>query len=126
MEGYPHSAMKPRIMYIECKSTANGMSGLSGPARIGRVSFSKTGKMLYYRGRKLQTLRGYGFKANYFDVESGDEYWISGCKKRGGDRLYPGLIEIDDDVREEYWSEIRAKPECKDQKVIRCGGKYAV
>ena len=22
--------------------------------------------------------------ANYFDVETGDEYWISGCKKRGG------------------------------------------
>lgn len=62
--------MQPRIMYIECKS-----DGLSGPARIGRVSFSKTGKTLYYGGRKFETLRGQGFKANYFDVESGEEYW---------------------------------------------------
>ena len=44
--------MKPRVMYIENKST-----GLSGPARIGRVTFSKTGKSLYYRGRRFQTLR---------------------------------------------------------------------
>jgi hypothetical protein len=115
--------MKPRIMYIECKPDN---TDLSGRARIGRVSFSKTGKMLYYGGRRFQTLRGYGFKANYFDVDSGEHYWISGCKKRGGDRLYPGLIEIDEDVREEYWSEIRGKPECRDQKVIRCSGKYGV
>lgn len=111
--------MQPRIMYIECKS-----DGLGGPARIGRVSLSKMGKTLYYGGRKFETLRGQGFKANYFDLESGEEYWISGCKKRGGDRLYPGLIEIDDDAREEYWSAIRGMPECKDQKVIRCNGKY--
>jgi hypothetical protein len=107
-------------MYIECKS-----EGISGPARIGRVTFSKTGQTLYYGGRRYRTLRGQGFKANYFEVESGDEYWISGCKKRGGDRLYPGLIEIDDDVREEYWTAIREQPQCKDQKVIRCNGKYS-
>lgn len=113
--------VKPRIMYIECKS-----EGISGPARIGRVSFSKTGRTLCYGGRKYQTLRGQGFKANYFDTERGHEYWISGCKKRGGDRLYPGLIEIDDDVREEYWLDIRQMPQCRDQKVIKCSGKYGV
>jgi hypothetical protein len=118
--------MKPRIMYIECKSTIDGMRGLSGAARIGRVAFSKAGKMLYYKGRKFQSLPRCGFKANFFDVDSGERYWISGCKKRGGDRLYHGTIEIDDDVRDEYWSEIRGKLESKDQKVIRCDGKYAV
>ena len=110
--------MQPRIMYIECKA-----DGLSGPARIGRVSFSKTGRTLYYAGRELAKMHG-GYKANCFDVNTREEYWISGCKKRGGDRLYPGLIEIDDDVREEYWTTIRGMPECKDQKVIRCNGKY--
>lgn len=123
---YARTGMQPRIMYIECKSTNNAPYGLRGPARIGRVSFSKTGKRLYYGGKKFQTLRGFGYKSNYFDIDSGEHYWISGCKKRGGDRLYPGLIEIDDDVREEYWSEIRKKPECNGQKVIRCSGKYAV
>jgi len=38
--------------------------------------------------------------------------------------LYPGIIEIDDDVREEYWTGIRGMPERKAQRVIRCHGKY--
>ena len=59
-----------------------------GPARIGRVRFSKTGKSLYYQNRTYQTLSGSGFKANYFDTETGEECWISGCKKDGSDALY--------------------------------------
>ena len=106
-------------MYIERKS-----NGLSGPARIGRVAFSQTGKTLYYRGRQFQSLSGNGFKANYFDLETGEEYWISGCKKRGGDRLYGGLVQIDDDVHEEYWSIIRGMPQHRTQNVIRVNGKY--
>jgi hypothetical protein len=91
-------------MYIEQKS-----EGLSGSARIGRVTFSKTGKTLYYAGREFRSLKGRGFKANYFDVETGERYWISGCKKDGSDRLYGERlpVEIDDDVRDEYWREIR-------------------
>ncbi len=100
--------MKTRIMYVERKE-----EGLSGPARIGRVSFSKTGSTVYYAGREYRTLRGDGFKANYFDVETGDHYWISGCRKDGADRLYGERVpvEIDKDVREEYWTEIRGQPE---------------
>ena len=108
-------------MYIERKA-----GEISGSARIGRVSFSKSGKRLYYNGQTFQTLRGSGFKANYFDVDTGDEYWISGCKKRGGDRLYPGQITIDDDVRDEYWTTIRARPERARESIIRCYGKYAI
>jgi hypothetical protein len=100
--------VKPRIMYIEDKT--NGISGL---ARIGRVTFSKTGKSIYYAGRTFQSLQGRGFKANYFDVVTGEEYWISGCKKRGGDRLYSGTVEIDEDVQEEYWTSIRETPDSR-------------
>ena len=98
-------------MYIEDKS--EGLSG--GSARIGRVSFSKTGRTLYYGGKSFQSLSGRGFKANYFDVENGDEYWISGCKRDGSDRLYGERVpvEIDEDVRDEYWVEIRDHPESK-------------
>ena len=104
--------VKSRIMYVENKS-----EGLSGPARIGRVSFSKTGKTLYYRGKKLQSLNGAGFKSNYYDLESDDEYWVSGPKKNGEDRLYNERVpvKIDDDVREEYWTEIRNLPARKDE-----------
>mgnify|MGYP000482277079 CR=1 FL=1 len=96
--------MKTRIMYIESKA-----NGLSGPARIGRVSFSKTGATLYYRDKAFQSLKGRGFKANYFEVESGENYWISGPKKNGQDQLYPTNVpvEIDAEVEEEYWTKIR-------------------
>ena len=109
--------MQSRIMYIERKD-----DGLSGPARIGRVTFSRSGRSVYYQDRRFE--KGEGFKSNYFDVVTGDQYWISGCKKRGGDRLYPGLVEIDADVLEEYWVQIRNLPDRKDQNVIRCKGKY--
>jgi len=38
--------------------------------------------------------------------------WVLGVKRRGGDALYGGNtpIEIDDDVREEYWRDIRRRP----------------
>lgn len=104
-------------MYIEAKK-----DGVSGAARIGRVTFSKTGKSVYYKGRLF--LKCEGFKSNYMDSENRTAYWISGCKKKGGDRLYPGTIEIDDDVREEYWGEIRGLPQNKGQSSIRCAGKY--
>jgi hypothetical protein len=96
-----------RIMYIECKA-----GGLTGPARIGRVAFSKTGRTLYYRGQTFQSLKGAGFKSNYYCVETGENYWISGPKRRGGDALYGGStpIEIDEDVRDEYWRDIRRQP----------------
>lgn len=101
------TAQAGRIMYIECKA-----GGLTGAARIGRVSFSKTGRTLYYRGRTFQSLKGAGFKSNYYCVETGEDYWISGPKRRGRDALYGGStpIQIDDDVREEYWRNIRRQP----------------
>ena len=106
-------AHKTRIMYIEEKPD------VSGQARIGRVRTSKTGRTLYYDGKTFQSLKGAGFKANYFDVETGDEYWISGCKKDGTDRLdnEADPVNIDDDVREEYWTTIRDAPERKSERV---------
>jgi hypothetical protein len=102
--------MRSRIMYIESKA-----DGLSGPARIGRVTFNRTGRTLSYRGQSFQS-KGSGFKANYYDTETGERYWISGPRRDGLDRLYgksASVVEIDDDVREEYWTEIRKKPKQK-------------
>ncbi len=99
--------LQSRIMYIENKSGT-----LNGVARIGRVTFSKTGRTIRYGGREFRSLKG-GYKRNYYDVQTGEEFWISGPKRRGGDRLYACnlTIEIDADVREEYWREIRGLPE---------------
>jgi len=113
--------MQDRIMYIENKSDGDG---LTGAARIGRVSFSQTGKTIYYRGAELQSLKGYGYKANYFDVKTGDYYWVSGPKKNGQDTLYPDRVEIDEDVRVEYWLDIRGI-ENDDESSFRSEGKHA-
>ena len=101
------STAKTRIMYIESKA-----GSLNGPARIGRVIFSKSGRSLTYAGRTFHLTRR-GFKANYYDVETGEEYWISGPRKDGQDRLYPQStipVEIDEDVAAEYWTKIRGMP----------------
>src|SRR5690348_7508578 len=98
--------MKSRIMYIEGKSAS-----LDGPARIGRVTFSKTGLTIRYKGKEFQRTT-FPLKANYFDVATGDDYWISGPRRDGRDRLYGDLIrseEIDADVWDEYWKSIRKK-----------------
>jgi len=101
--------MRTRIMYIELKSG----HGDRGPARIGRVTWNKSGKTLMYGGKKFQSLRGSGISGNYRDIETREEYWISGCKKNGQDRHWAGsgAVEIDEDIREEYWTEIRGQQE---------------
>jgi hypothetical protein len=110
---------KTEILYIEFKG-----DGFIGPGRIGRVSLSGSGKTIYYRGNKFRSLSGSGFKANFFDVETGEQYWISGCRKDGNDSLYPAVIDIDLDVEEEYWTRIRGLPERIGQTRFRSEGKY--
>jgi hypothetical protein len=114
--------VKSRIMYIELKG--GGISGaVEGAARIGRVTFSKTGKSVYYGGRVfMRTTQP--LKANYFDQATGETAWISGCRKDGQDALYPLIIDIDDDVREEYWTAIREQPERVSETRFRSEGKH--
>jgi hypothetical protein len=92
-------------MYIEDKS-----AGLTGPSHIGRVRFSKTGATLYYAGRSFQSLKGVGFKANYFDIDTGDEFWISGPRLDGAEGLYGRITQpgdVDADVADAYWRDVR-------------------
>lgn len=96
------AAVKTRIMYIQ-----RGWE----PGRIGRVRLSKTGRTLRYGDVELVSLNGRGYKANYIDPSNNEAYWVSGPRRDGQDTLYPGLVEIDDDVREEYWRTIRALPD---------------
>jgi hypothetical protein len=101
------STAKTRIMYIEWKG-----GGLNGPARIGRVTFSKSGRSVHYKGRTFLKV-GNGYKYNHIDMENGERYWISGPRRDGDDRLYGSStwpVAIDDDVRDEYWRRIRALP----------------
>jgi hypothetical protein len=103
---------KTRIMYIECKDGA-----LNGQARIGRVTFSKSGRSVEYGGQRF--LKAKGYKWNHFEEETGARYWISGPHKDGKDRLYANSsqpVTVDEDVRLEYWCEIRGIPQAHNRK----------
>ncbi len=91
---------KSRLMYLENKE--GDIDGYT--ARIGWVTFSKTGLTVKYRGRSLARLKGGGVSGNYYCEDSGDEYWISGVKKRGSNVHDAEAVEvyIDEDAREAY------------------------
>lgn len=92
-----------RIMYIEAKG-----GGLDGPARIGWVDYSRSFRSMTYQGKRF--LKCIGYKYNCIDEETGERYWISGPRKDGSDKLYGGVVEIDEDARLPYWMEIRRAP----------------
>lgn len=87
-------------MYVELKTGFND----NGPAWIGRVRFSKSGRTIYYRGLTLRRNPSRGAAGNFLDAETGEEFWVSGVKKNGQDRHWAGSgpVEIDEDVRDEY------------------------
>ena len=82
--------MKGRLIYVELKS---GHSD-NGPAWIGIAGASKTGATIYSNGKAFKSLKGSGIGANFFDIETGDEYWISGIKKNNQDRHWAGGGEV--------------------------------
>jgi len=93
---------KKRLMFIENKK--GDIDGYK--ARIGWVTFSKTGKSIYYRSKKLSRLKGGGVRGNYSCEETGQEYWISGVKKDGTNLHHAGAssFHIDADALEAYYA----------------------
>ncbi|MCP5005721.1 MAG: hypothetical protein GY941_17565 [Planctomycetes bacterium] len=89
-----------RLMYTENKE--GDIDGYS--ARIGWVTFSKTGRSIYYRNLILKRIKGGGIHGNYYCEKTGHEYWVSGVKKRGSNAHWaePCNIHIDQDAVEEY------------------------
>lgn len=102
----PQRIRRPRVMYVEQKTDGNRNLQHRGPAAVGDVSFSKSGQTAYFGGKTFHRQRGvYG---NYQCVEDGNEYWISGVKKRGTNRHWFGggpvavLAKPDRTTRGEY------------------------
>ena len=95
--------MKTELKYIELKSGYED----NGPAWIGRVEFSKSGKTVYFNGQAFSG-NGHGICR---DIVSRKLYWISGVKKNGQDRHWAGSgkIMIDKKVIDEYLSLIGVK-----------------
>lgn len=89
-----------RVMYIENKD--GYIDGIAG--RIGWVTFSKSGRTVYYRDKSLKRLKGGGIRGNFFDEGTGEEYWVSGIKLNGTDAHWaePVKVAVDEDAKEEY------------------------
>lgn len=82
------AGQRTQIKYIELKTGYHD----DGPAWIGKVMLSKSGKMVYFNDHGFQ--KCIGIKGNYYDVETGEEYWISSVKKNGQDRHWAGKGKI--------------------------------
>jgi len=98
--------MKTEIKYIELKSGFEH----DGPAWIGMVNYSKSGRTVYFNGKALKSSNSMGIMGNYYDLETGEEYWISGIKKDQTDRHWTGSgkIMIDKDSIDFYLSLINS------------------
>lgn len=96
--------MKSEIIYVELKT---GYSD-NGPAWIGKGFYSKSGQSIYFNNKVFK--RGSGISGNYYDIETMNEYWISGVKKDGTDRHWAGngKIMIDKSTLPEYLQIINA------------------
>ena len=82
------------IKYIEAKSNLNDC----GPAWIANVKESRSGSTIYFNQMALK--KGHSASGNYFDSTYGNEYWISGIKKRGSNRHWAGtgIINVEKDA----------------------------
>lgn len=88
------------LKYIELKS---GYSD-NGPAWIGQVYYSKTGRTIYFYGKAFQRAGRARVAGNFVDIETGEEYWISGIKKDMTDRHWAGngKVFIDRRILSDY------------------------
>jgi hypothetical protein len=84
------------LRYVELKT---GYSD-DGPAWIARVRTSKSGKLIYFRGKALARVE----RGRHLDVETREIFWVSGVKKNGEDRHWAGggKVSIERGAVEEY------------------------
>ena len=77
------------LKYIELKTGFDD----NGPAWIGDVTVSKSGRTIYFNGMALKRA-GASVAGNYIDLRTHDEYWVSGVKRRGTNRYWAGSGKI--------------------------------
>src|SRR5258708_2286426 len=87
------------LRYVELKT---GYSD-NGPAWIGRVRLSRSGRTVYFNGKALKRSHSQGAGSHY-DLETGESHWVSEVKKNGEDRHRwgSGKVAIEAAVVDEY------------------------
>lgn len=98
--------MARRIMFVQLKT---GYNTDQGPSWICWVDFNRTWKTVRFHGRELR--RDRSIDGNFFDVETGEDFWISGPKRDRTDTRYgPATTVVDADVREAYEAFLSGAP----------------
>lgn len=69
-----------KLLYIESKA--------DNSAYIVLEHRSKSGRTVYFNNKALKQNKGSGIEGNFYDLETGEEYWVSGPKKNMQDHLY--------------------------------------
>ena len=76
------------------------------PRESSCLVFSKTWRTAYFRDRTLHRVTGTyraNHDSNFYDVETGEGYWISGPKRDQTDGRYSNRQPlVDDDARDAY------------------------
>jgi len=98
-------------MYLQLKT---GYTADRGPAWIAFVRFTRTWRTAYVHGRTLRRVTGApqaNFDSNFYDVDTGEEFWMSGPKRDRTDGRYSNQQPlVDDDARERYEAFLAGAP----------------
>ena len=98
--------MAERVMFVQLKT---GYGTDRGPAWISLIRFSKSWNTAYWHGRTLRRASGLA-DANFYDLETGDEYWLSGPHRDRADTRYSDVRPtVDDDARVAYEAFLRGE-----------------
>ena len=93
-------------MYVQLKT---GHNTDRGPAWVSWVRFSKTWQTAYWQDRTLA--RGQDWDANFYDVDTGELFWLSGPKRDRSDGRYSNAQPtVDADVKEAYEAFLEGTP----------------
>lgn len=99
--------MPDRVMFVQLKT---GHNTDKGHAWISVVSFNRSWKTARWHGKTLHRWTGM-FDANFYDMETEEEYWISGPHRDGRDTRYSSIKPtIDDDARDAYEAFLNGAP----------------
>ena len=86
-------------MFVQLKT---GYDTDKGPSWISMVRFNRSWKTAYWHGKTLHRQPGLT-DANFYDVSSYEEYWLSGPHRDRADARYSNVRPVvDDDIRKVY------------------------
>ena len=94
-------------MFVQLK-TGHGID--HGTCWISSVRFTSSWRTAHWHGRTLRRAAGM-FDANFYDVDTDEEFWLSGPHRDRRDTRYSTVVpQVDDDVRDVYEAFLNGAP----------------